>query len=260
MTSTIINGSYDESRWDDAVDAFRKMPMLFPRRGLSFANLCSTHMSLPPLCFSLSFTNPSCDILYPTRPSQIAQYNSEHLQPLQTTQSCPLLLPVTSPLAPPLSLPLHLHSLELLAKSLPSKQQSIDNANVLASMSADQNTYRNVFETPGVRNVADRYAAQGGTTTHLPGVATPLGMSAMPTHGYTAECLLICGFSTRQFGQRRFQPGEDEGIRHQDVLGREVRAEDPPWQQVLGGSHRRCEGQIRSMRFEMESEQRDVFY
>jgi len=33
----------------------------------------------------------------------------------------------------------------------------------------------NVFETPGVRNVADRYAAQGGTTTHLPGVATPLG-------------------------------------------------------------------------------------
>ena len=63
MTSTIINGSYDESRWDDAVDAFRKMPMLFPRRGLSFANLCSTHMSLsPPLCFSLSFTNPSLDI------------------------------------------------------------------------------------------------------------------------------------------------------------------------------------------------------
>ena len=35
----------------------------------------------------------------------------------------------------------------------------------------------NVFETHGVRNVADRYAAQGGTTTHLPGVATPLGNS-----------------------------------------------------------------------------------
>ena len=187
-------------------------------------------------------------------------YDSEYLRPLQTTQSCPLLLPVTLPLVLPLSLPLHLHSPELLARSLPSKQQSIDNANGLAGISADQNTYRNVFETPGVRNVADRYAAQGGTTTHLPGVATPLGMFAMPTHGCTAECLLICGFSTRQLGQRRFQPGEDEGIRHQDVLGREVRAEDPPWQQVLGGSHRRCEGQIRSMRFEMESEQRDVFY
>jgi hypothetical protein len=33
-----------------------------------------------------------------------------------------------------------------------------------------------MFETPGVKNVGDRYAAQGGTSTHLPGVATPLGM------------------------------------------------------------------------------------
>jgi hypothetical protein len=36
-----------------------------------------------------------------------------------------------------------------------------------------------MFETPGVKNVGDRYAAQGGTSTHLPGVATPLGMFYM---------------------------------------------------------------------------------
>jgi hypothetical protein len=33
-----------------------------------------------------------------------------------------------------------------------------------------------MFETPGVKNVGDRYAAQGGSNTHLPGVATPRGM------------------------------------------------------------------------------------
>lgn len=33
----------------------------------------------------------------------------------------------------------------------------------------------NVFETPGVKNIGERYAAQGGTETHMPGVATPRG-------------------------------------------------------------------------------------
>jgi hypothetical protein len=107
-----------------------------------------------------------------------SNYDSEYFRQLQTNQPCLLLLPVTLPSALPLSLPLHLHSPEQSAKSLPSKQQSINNANLFASIGANQQTRRNVFETPGVRNVADRYAAQGGTTTHLPGVATPLGMSA----------------------------------------------------------------------------------
>jgi len=35
----------------------------------------------------------------------------------------------------------------------------------------------NIFETQGVKNVGDRYAAQGGTNTHLPAVATPRGNS-----------------------------------------------------------------------------------
>jgi hypothetical protein len=143
----------------------------------------------------------SSTLLFPFLHKPLSRYiqlkllNSKfnYLRPLETTQPCPLLLPVTLPLVLPLSLLLHLHSPELLARSLPSKQQSIDNANGLAGISADQNTYRNVFETPGVRNVADRYAAQGGTTTHLPGVATPLGMFAVPIHGCTAERLLICG-------------------------------------------------------------------
>ena len=30
----------------------------------------------------------------------------------------------------------------------------------------------NVFETPAVKNVGDRYSAGGGTNTHLPAVAT----------------------------------------------------------------------------------------
>nr|OQO24552.1 hypothetical protein B0A51_06801 [Rachicladosporium sp. CCFEE 5018] len=33
----------------------------------------------------------------------------------------------------------------------------------------------NAFETPGVKNIGDRYSAGGGTKTHLPGVATPRG-------------------------------------------------------------------------------------
>merc|ERR1712014_43992 len=33
----------------------------------------------------------------------------------------------------------------------------------------------NVFETPGVRNIGDRYSAGGGSTTHIPGVATKRG-------------------------------------------------------------------------------------
>ncbi|GAB7332889.1 hypothetical protein MBLNU13_g04605t1 [Cladosporium sp. NU13] len=33
----------------------------------------------------------------------------------------------------------------------------------------------NMFETQGVKNVGDRYAAQGGSNTHLPAVATPRG-------------------------------------------------------------------------------------
>lgn len=42
-------------------------------------------------------------------------------------------------------------------------------------IAANPNT-RNVFETQGVKNVGSRYAAQGGSNTHLPGVATPLGI------------------------------------------------------------------------------------
>jgi hypothetical protein len=34
-----------------------------------------------------------------------------------------------------------------------------------------------MFETQGVKNVGDRYAAQGGSNTHMPAVATPRGMS-----------------------------------------------------------------------------------
>ncbi|KAM0722010.1 hypothetical protein Q7P37_002936 [Cladosporium fusiforme] len=33
----------------------------------------------------------------------------------------------------------------------------------------------NVFETQAVQNVGSRYAAQGGSNTHMPAVATPLG-------------------------------------------------------------------------------------
>merc|ERR1711915_573959 len=33
----------------------------------------------------------------------------------------------------------------------------------------------NVFETPGVRNIGDIYSAGGGSTTHIPGVATKRG-------------------------------------------------------------------------------------
>merc|ERR1711879_573687 len=33
----------------------------------------------------------------------------------------------------------------------------------------------NVFETPGVRNIGARYSAGGGSTTHVPGVATKRG-------------------------------------------------------------------------------------
>ncbi|KAL1588334.1 hypothetical protein WHR41_02780 [Cladosporium halotolerans] len=32
-----------------------------------------------------------------------------------------------------------------------------------------------IFETQGVKNVGSRYAAQGGSNTHQPGVATPRG-------------------------------------------------------------------------------------
>jgi len=40
-----------------------------------------------------------------------------------------------------------------------------------------------MFETQGVKNVGDRYAAQGGTNTHMPGVATPRGkfMTLLPS-------------------------------------------------------------------------------
>jgi hypothetical protein len=97
-----------------------------------------------------------------------------HIRQLQPTPACLLSLPATSPLALAPSLPLHTCFPELSAKSL----QSMLPTAPLSSL-APKLTNRNIFETPGVRNVADRYAAQGGTTTHLPGVATPRGMLAM---------------------------------------------------------------------------------
>lgn len=39
----------------------------------------------------------------------------------------------------------------------------------------------NVFETPGVKNIGERYATQGGTETHMPGVATPRGSTEKQT-------------------------------------------------------------------------------
>ena len=74
-------------------------------------------------------------------------------------------------------------------------------------MSADQNTYRNVFETPGVRNVADRYAAQGGTTTHLPGVATPLGMFAIPI-----PCSTVDASAASERSLTRFHAGNSDSV------------------------------------------------
>ncbi|EMC91146.1 hypothetical protein BAUCODRAFT_316419 [Baudoinia panamericana UAMH 10762] len=37
--------------------------------------------------------------------------------------------------------------------------------------------HSNVFETPGVKNIGDRYAAGGASNTHQTGVATPRGNS-----------------------------------------------------------------------------------
>jgi len=47
--------------------------------------------------------------------------------------------------------------------------------------SAGLNPIGNIFRTPGVENIENRYSAGGGAKTHLPGSATPLGRSDLVT-------------------------------------------------------------------------------
>jgi hypothetical protein len=158
--------------------------MLFPKEGITSAHhfisrqlsprhfLHSAfpfpHKPLPPFIelFSLNLLNQKLHLSL--------QYIRLLFRQLQPTRSCLLSLPVTSPLAAAPSLPLHTCFPELSAKSLQSMHSTTPMSSPVPLL-----TNRNIFETPGVRNVADRYAAQGGTTTHLPGVATPRGMFTM---------------------------------------------------------------------------------
>jgi hypothetical protein len=157
--------------------------MLFPNEGITFANRSSLLASLVSVTSStlLPLPLPLTNLSLHTRliePFFFSLLNRNlayhHIRQLQPTQACLLLLPVTLPLALAPSLPLHTCFPELSAKSL----QSMLPTTPMSSL-APKLTNRNIFETPGVRNVADRYAAQGGTATHLPGVATPRGMFAM---------------------------------------------------------------------------------
>jgi len=47
--------------------------------------------------------------------------------------------------------------------------------------SAGLNPIGNIFRSPGVKNIEDRYSSGGGAKTHLPGSATPLGRSDLVT-------------------------------------------------------------------------------
>ncbi|RMY67684.1 hypothetical protein D0863_07624 [Hortaea werneckii] len=61
----------------------------------------------------------------------------------------------------------------------------------------------NVFETPGVRNIGARYSAGGGSTTHVPGVATKRGVGVGDPESNTSPNETPTGVDTPFFQDRQ---------------------------------------------------------
>ena len=60
---------------------------------------------------------------------------------------------------------------------LPNENPTKLSPGLAALQYTDLNPLGNLFRTPGVKNIENRYSAGGGAKTHLPGAATPLGDS-----------------------------------------------------------------------------------